>query len=109
MSLESPDRRDFVAMSAAVGIAAGSGAAVAAEPQVLSRDVTIKTRDGEADAAFFHPATGTHPAVLVWTDIFGLRPAFRDMGRRLAAQGYAVLVPNPFYRTQKGQLAFGPG
>ena len=36
--------------------------------------------------------------MLIWTDIVGLRPVFRDMGRRLAAQGYVVLVPNPFYR-----------
>lgn len=109
MSLETLDRRDFVALSAAVGLTAAGATAVAAGPQVVEHDVTIKTRDGNCDAAFFHPATGTHPAVLVWTDIFGLRPAFRDMGRRLAAEGYAVLVPNPFYRTQKAPLPFGPG
>ena len=109
MSLDTIDRRDFVALSAAVGLtAAGSATADAADAQVTSTDVNIKTRDGNCDAAFFHPATGTHPAVIVWTDIFGLRPVFRDMGKRLAAQGYSVLVPNPFYRTQKAPLAFGP-
>lgn len=108
MSMPSLDRRDFVALSAAAGLGA-SAVARAAAPNVVEKDVTVRTRDGECDAAFIHPATGTHPGVIIWTDIFGLRPAFREMGRRLAAEGYAVLVPNPFYRTQKGQLSFGPG
>jgi len=61
--------------------------------------VVVKTADGEANAVLLYPSgKGTWPAVLIWTDIGGLRPAFRDMGRRLAAQGYVVLVPNPFYR-----------
>lgn len=94
-----PTRREFVATSAALGLAAASGVALAAERNVVEKDVEIKTADGVCDAAFLHPAEGTHPGVLIWTDIFGLRPAFRAMGRRLAAQGYAVLVPNPFYRT----------
>jgi dienelactone hydrolase len=60
----------------------------------------VKTPDGTCDAVVFHPATkGKWPAVLIWPDIMGLRPAFRDMGRRLAAQGYTVLVVNPFYRS----------
>ena len=70
----------------------------------METDVTIKTPDGNADAAYFHPATGKHPAVIIWTDIFGLRPSFRAMGRRLAAEGYTVLVPNPFYRTAKAPV-----
>jgi carboxymethylenebutenolidase len=62
--------------------------------------VTVKTPDGTCDAVVFHPATkGKWPAVLIWPDIMGLRPAFRDMGRRLAAEGYTVLVVNPFYRS----------
>jgi carboxymethylenebutenolidase len=109
MSNVSLDRRDFVALTTAVGIGAAVTTAHAAEPKVTEKDVTIRTRDGNCDAAFFHPATGKHAAVVIWADIFGLRPAFRDMGRRLAAEGYAVLVPNPFYRTQKAPLAFGPG
>jgi carboxymethylenebutenolidase len=64
-------------------------------------EVTITTPDGACDAYFVHPATGAAPAVLVWPDIFGLRPAFREMGKRLAQAGYAVLVVNPFYRTKK--------
>jgi len=72
---------------------------------VTDMDVTIKTPDGTCDAYFVHPATGTAPGVLVWPDIFGLRPAFRDMGKRLAETGYSVLVINPFYRAQKAPTA----
>jgi carboxymethylenebutenolidase len=72
---------------------------------VTESDVTIKTADGMCDAYFVHPATGTAPGVLVWPDIFGLRPAFRTMGKRLAEQGYSVLVVNPFYRTKKAPTA----
>jgi carboxymethylenebutenolidase len=68
---------------------------------VAESDVTVKTPDGEADCYFVHPAAGTAPAVLVWPDIFGLRPAFRQMGKRLAESGYSVLVVNPFYRAKK--------
>jgi carboxymethylenebutenolidase len=64
-------------------------------------DVTITTPDGACDAYFVHPAKAAAPAVLVWPDIFGLRPAFRQMGKRLAEAGYAALVVNPFYRTKK--------
>ncbi|MCU0760529.1 MAG: dienelactone hydrolase family protein [Steroidobacteraceae bacterium] len=93
-------RRRFGALSAGAGLmAALPRAANAAE--VVEREVEIKTSDGTADAHFVHPAKGKAPAVLVWTDIFGLRPAFRQMGRRLAESGYAVLTPNPFYRTQR--------
>jgi len=68
-------------------------------------EVEIKTPDGTADAYFVHPASGKHPGVLVWPDIFGLRPAFRQMGKRLAESGYSVLVVNPFYRTRKAPTA----
>jgi carboxymethylenebutenolidase len=96
-------RRAFTAGSVAVaGLVATAGSAAAAD--VVETDVTIKTPDGTADAAYFHPATGKHPAVIVWTDIFGLRPSFRALGRRLAAEGYSVLVPNPFYRTAKSPV-----
>lgn len=98
------DRRDFVATSAALGLAAATGVSLAAERDVVEKDVEVKTADGMCDAAFLHPAAGTHPGVLIWTDIFGLRPAFRALGRRLAAQGYAVLVPNPFYRTARAPV-----
>ncbi len=103
----SPDdrsRRDFVALTAAVGLAATAGTASAATMKVVERDVNITTPDGTCDAAFFHPATGKHPGVIIWTDIFGLRPTFYGFGRRLASSGYSVLVPNPFYRTAKAPV-----
>ncbi|MGE3475985.1 MAG: dienelactone hydrolase family protein [Rhodospirillaceae bacterium] len=68
---------------------------------VKESNVTIKTPDGEAEAHFVHPAAGKAPAVLVWPDAFGLRPAFTQMGKRLAESGYAVLTINPYYRTAK--------
>jgi carboxymethylenebutenolidase len=72
---------------------------------VTDGDVTIKTPDGTCDAYFVHPSTGTAPGVLVWPDIFGLRPAVRQMGKRLAETGYSVLVVNPFYRVKKAPTA----
>src|SRR5260370_12708895 len=90
-------RRDFIAMSVAAGIVAAAGPASAAMP-VTETDVTIKTPDGVCDAAFIHPTTGSHPGVGIWADAFGLRPVMRDIGKRIAAEGYSVLVPNPFYR-----------
>src|SRR4029453_17022055 len=72
---------------------------------VTESDVTVTTPDGTADCYFVHPATGTGAGVLVWPDIFGLRPAFRQMGKRLAESGYSVLVVNPFYRVKKAPTA----
>jgi carboxymethylenebutenolidase len=72
---------------------------------VAEADVNVKTPDGSADCYFVHPASGTAPAVLIWPDIFGLRPAFRQMGKRLAETGYSVLVVNPFYRVKKAPTA----
>jgi len=86
---------------------APSGAAIAPTANAANAvattesEVSITTPDGACDAYFVHPATGTAPAVLMWPDILGLRPAFRQMGKRLAESGYAVLVVNPFYRTKK--------
>jgi len=75
---------------------------------VVEQDVAVKTADGSADAALFAPAgKGRWPAVLMWPDILGLRPVFREMGKRLAAQGYVVLVPNPYYRTKKAPVVEG--
>ena len=93
-------RRTFgLGAAAAVGLTA---AQARAQANVTEKDVMVKTADGEAEAVLLYPAgKGTWPAVLVWTDIMGLRPVFREMGRRLAAQGYVVLVPNPFYRSAK--------
>ena len=96
-------RRDFVALSLAAGLAAAAGeqlASAAALP-VMAMNVDVKTPDGTCDAMFIHPTTGAHPGVIIWPDAFGLRPAMVDMGKRLAADGYAVLVPNPYYRMTK--------
>jgi carboxymethylenebutenolidase len=78
---------------------------VANAASVVESDVNITTPDGTADCYFVHPATGATVGVLIWPDIFGLRPAFRQMGKRLAESGYSVLVVNPFYRTQKAPTA----
>jgi carboxymethylenebutenolidase len=78
---------------------------IAAGVETKGREVEIKTPDGTADAYFVHPAKGKHPAVLIWPDIFGLRPAFKEMATRLAESGYAVLVVNPFYRTKRAPTA----
>jgi len=92
------------------GMMLGAGAAmmlprVANAASVTEADVNIKTPDGTADCYFVHPAAGTGAGVLIWPDIFGLRPAFRDMGKNLAESGYSVLVVNPFYRTKKAPTA----
>ncbi len=92
------------------GVALGAGVAmllpqVANAVAVAESEVTVKTPDGTADCYFVHPTTGPAPAVLVWPDIFGLRDAFRKMGKRLAESGYSVLVVNPFYRKQKAPTA----
>ncbi|HXD75245.1 MAG TPA: dienelactone hydrolase family protein [Vicinamibacterales bacterium] len=100
-ALNELSRRDFVAMGIAAGIVAAAGAASAADMPVTEKDVEIKTADGTCNAAYIHPTTGSHAAVIIWSDAFGLRPVMRQMGRRLAAQGYTVLVPNPYYRVSK--------
>ncbi len=91
-------RRGFLTSVAASFAVAGSASGAAS---LVETDVEIKTPDGTCDAAFIHPAKGSHPGVLIWPDAFGLRPSMRDMGKRLAAEGYSVLVPNPFYRMGK--------
>jgi carboxymethylenebutenolidase len=97
-------RRKFGAMALSASLVAMlPKAAHAAETS--SEEVSIKTPDGVADAFIVHPAKGKFPAVLIWPDIFGLRPAFRAMGTRLAESGYTVLVVNPFYRAHKAPTA----
>jgi carboxymethylenebutenolidase len=103
MSNDELTRRDFVSMTVAAGLAAAAGSDVSAQ-QVVEKTVEIKTPDGTCDAAFIHPASGAHPAVIIWPDAFGLRPSMRDMAKRLAAAGYSVLVPNPFYRLAKSPV-----
>src|SRR3954469_1581783 len=96
-------RREFIAKSMAASLAAAVGPAFAAL-SVVESEVSIKTPDGTCDAAFIHPATGAYPGVLIWPDAFGLRPSMRDIAKRLAAEGYSVLVPNPFYRLAKAPV-----
>jgi carboxymethylenebutenolidase len=90
-------RRQFGALGLGAGLIAMLPP-VANAAEVTESEVEIKTPDGTCDAHFVHPAKGSAPAVLVWPDIFGLRPAFKQMGKRLAESGYAVLTVNPFYR-----------
>src|ERR1700739_3353178 len=92
------------------GIMLGAGVAmmlprVANAVSVTDAEVEVKTPDGMADCYFVHPASGTAPGVLMWPDIFGLRPAFRQMAKRLAESGYSVLVVNSFYRVKKAPTA----
>ena len=91
-------RRQFNTLSAGAALALMLPP-VANAQDVVETDVTIQTPDGVADCYFVHPASGSHPAVLIWPDILGLRPAFRAMGKRMAQAGYSVLVVNPFYRS----------
>ena len=97
-------RRQFGALTLGAGLASAI-APMANAADMKESEVEIKTPDGTADAYLVNPATGKHPGVLVWPDIFGLRPAFRQMGKRLAESGYTVLVVNPFYRTKKAPTA----
>jgi carboxymethylenebutenolidase len=108
------DRREFEALGLVTrrqfGALVGVGITMML-PQVLNAvavtesDVTVTTPDGSADCYFVHPASGATAGVLIWPDIFGLRPAFRQMGKRLAESGYSVLVVNPFYRVKKAPTA----
>jgi carboxymethylenebutenolidase len=81
----------------------------AAPGEIVGRPVTIPTPDGVAQAVLLHPAAGAYPAVLLWPDIRGLRPAFRDLGRKLAMSGYTVLVVNAFYRSAALDGSVSPG
>jgi carboxymethylenebutenolidase len=105
--LAAMSRRQFGVMTGAAGLAMLLPVPADAKP-ISGRNVSIKTPDGQADAYFVAPATGTHPGVLVWPDIMGLRSAFRQMADRLAQSGYAVLVVNQFYRSTKAPF-LGPG
>src|SRR5665213_788041 len=108
------DRKQYEALGSVTrkqfGMILGAGVAmmlprVANAAAVTESDVNVTTPDGTADCYFVHPASGAAAGVLVWPDIFGLRPAFRQMGKRLAESGYSVLVVNPFYRTKTAPTA----
>jgi carboxymethylenebutenolidase len=94
-------RREFTALSIAAGVAAATRASGAAASEMIDMDVQVTTPAGVCDAALIHPPKGSWPGVILFTDVFGLRPTMRDMAKRLAADGFTVLVPNPFYRTSK--------
>jgi carboxymethylenebutenolidase len=93
-------RREFAAIGAAGVLAACTGTESEARTRTLRESlVTIPTPDGTADGFFVHPAKGRHPGVLLWPDIASLRDAYKQMARRLAGAGYAVLVVNHYYRS----------
>ncbi|HUF73242.1 MAG TPA: dienelactone hydrolase family protein [Gammaproteobacteria bacterium] len=98
-------RRRFGALTAGAGVAAALPPVAGAQFQpILTGMVEIETPDGVADCFMTHIPDGSHAGVIVWPDILGLRPTFMDLGRRLAAQGYAVLVVNPFYRSARAPV-----
>jgi carboxymethylenebutenolidase len=95
-------RRDFTALSIAAGVTAATGARAAAAHEATVIDVEIKTPSGVCDAAIAQPAGhGQWPGVILFVDAFGLRPTMKDMAKRLARDGYCVLIPNPYYRSTK--------
>ncbi len=99
-------RREFGALTLGAGLTSiFAPVARGDELAVTESEVNIRTPDGTADTYFVSPSKGAHPAVLLWPDIFGLRPAFRQMGKRLAQSGYSVLVVNPYYRTRRAPTA----
>ena len=104
-SMGAVNRRQFTRM----GVMLGAGATMAAcsttaeaEGGLTERMVTFAAAGGTMDGLFVHPGGKKSPAVILWPDIAGLRPAKMAMGRRLAAEGFAVLVANPFYRSVAG-------
>jgi len=97
-------RRGFIVLSVAAGFAAAARSAKGAELPVIETNVDVKTPDGSCDALFIHPRKGTHPGVLLWHDSPGLRPVIVDLGKRIAGEGYSVLVPNLFYRSARAPV-----
>lgn len=105
LAARSLNRREFATIGA-VGVLAtyGVGPAQASARKLAEGMVEVPTPDGTADAFFVRPAKGKYPAVIMWPDIAGLRDAYKEMGRRLAASGFAVLVVNHYYRAGKAPL-----
>ena len=97
-------RRQFGAVSAGAGLALLLPRAADAQA-VTESEIDVPTPDGVSDSYFVHPASGAHPGVLIWPDAFGLRPAKRQMAKRLAESGYSVLVVNQYYRSQRAPIA----
>ena len=104
---QSLSRREFTALSIAAGVTAATRASAATA--AIEQPVDVRTPSGVCDAVVVHPeGKGQWPAVILFCDAFGLRPAMRDMAKRLAAEGYTVFVPNPYYRSTKAP-GIGPG
>lgn len=97
-------RREFVVLSLAAGLTLAAPSISGAALPLIETDVNVQTPDGICDAVFIHPAKGAHPGVLIWPDSLGLRPVIRDLGKRIAAEGYSVLVPNHLYRTARAPV-----
>src|SRR5262249_20317460 len=91
-------RRELVKLGLATALTVSATTAARETVDAGRADVKITMPDGTCDAAFIHPAKGAHPGVLIWPDAFGLRQSMRDIGKRIAAEGFSVLVPNPYYR-----------
>ncbi len=96
-------RRQFGIVSAGAGLSMLLPLEANAQ-EVSESEIDVTTPDGVADCYFVHPSSGAHPGVVIWPDAFGLRPAKRQMARRLAASGYSVLVVNQYYRTQRAPI-----
>lgn len=105
LAANSLTRREFAALGTAAALT-GASSLSAAAVGLNERDVTVTTPDGECDAFFVHPAKGKHPGVILWPDALGLRETKKAMARRLASDGYAVLVVNPYYRDARAPLPF---
>ena len=106
---EALSRRQFGVLAGAAALTAACDNVVSAPTEemlaggVVETQVSFATEDGTMDAVLFHPATGKHPAVILWPDIASIREAKRQMARRLAGEGHAVLVLNPYYRDVRGE------
>jgi len=96
-------RRQFGEVSMGAGLAMLLPRAANAQA-VTESELDVTTPDGVSDSYFVHPSSGSHPGVLIWPDAFGLRPAKRQMAKRLAESGYAVLVVNQYYRSQRAPI-----
>ena len=96
-------RRQFGEVSMGAGLAILLPRAANAQA-VTESELDVTTPDGVSDSYFVHPSSGSHPGVLIWPDAFGLRPAKRQMAKRLAESGYAVLVVNQYYRSQRAPI-----
>lgn len=101
-------RRQFGALTGAAALAAcasgeSESRAEASTPGLEERGLTFATPDGTMDGFFVRPDSGSHPGVILWPDIAGIREAKRNIARKLASAGYAVLVVNPYYRDVTGE------